>query len=213
MATPIRNAVTRPHVVFVAPSNWPVHFFDRHSLILSSSFSAWIVSGLVLFPVFAGVGPTWHFGVRSRSTAEGNRFGASSFSLRSAILVVVITAFDALDSHWNCRLTTIGRRSGAPRKVTIWFAVGPEVLYLTGGSENPHWTRNIDAHEEVSLEIGGHRLFGRAHVVRDSSTAVQIRQCFVDRYWLARVARWFGGYTRSVAVEVVVDRAEWNSSP
>ena len=153
------------------------------------------------------------FGVRMRSISEVNRSRASSFRQHSAIFTVVITDFDTLGPHWNCRLTTLGRRSGEPRKVTIWFAVGPDVIYLTGGSENPHWTRNIAAHEEVSLEIGRHQLFGRARVVRDPSAAGQIRQCFVDRYWLARAARWFGGYTRSIAVEVVVDRAEWNSSP
>ena len=42
--------------------------------------------------------------------------------------------------------------------------------------------------------------------------AEEIRNRFVDRYILARMARPFGGYTRSVAVEVVVEALESNSN-
>ncbi|HTY18602.1 MAG TPA: nitroreductase family deazaflavin-dependent oxidoreductase [Myxococcota bacterium] len=109
-----------------------------------------------------------------------------------------------LGRHWNCRLTTVGRRSGEPRTVTIWFAPGPDCIYLTGGPEGPQWSRNARAQPEVQLQIGSTRLRGRARVVDDESEAAAIRRRFTERYLLARLSRWFGGYSRSVAV--VVDR-------
>jgi deazaflavin-dependent oxidoreductase (nitroreductase family) len=107
-----------------------------------------------------------------------------------------------LARHWNCRLTTVGRSSGQPRTVTIWFALGADCIYLTGGPEGPNWSRNARAHPDVELQIGGTRLRGRARVVDDESEAAAIRRRFTERYLLARLSRLFGGYTRSVAVVV-----------
>ena len=104
--------------------------------------------------------------------------------------------------HWNCLLTTRGRKSGQPRSVTIWFALGPDCIYLTGGPEGPSWSRNARAHPDVELQIGGTRLRGRARVVENEGEAAAIRRRFTERYLLARLSRLFGGYTRSVAVVV-----------
>jgi deazaflavin-dependent oxidoreductase (nitroreductase family) len=110
-----------------------------------------------------------------------------------------------LDRHWNCRITTRGRRSGQPRTATIWFVFEDGTLFLTGGKEVPQWCRNLRANGDVSVEIAGTRLEGRARVVDDSAEGQEIRDRFVRKYWLARVARWFGGYTRSVPVVVEID--------
>ena len=122
-------------------------------------------------------------------------------------------SLEVLERYWNCHLPARGRVSGEPRRVTIWFALGPGRVYLTGGAEHPHWCRNLAAHEEVSLEIGPHRLSGRARLVREGPEAEKIRARVVERYMLARVARPFGAYTRSIAVEVVVEATESNSNP
>lgn len=108
----------------------------------------------------------------------------------------------SLERHWNCRLTVRGRRSGAPRTVTIWFALGPDCVYLTGGPEEPQWCRNARANPDVVVQIGSTRLRGRARVVDDPAQARAIRERFVRRYLLARASRLFGGYTRSVPVVV-----------
>lgn len=109
-----------------------------------------------------------------------------------------------LERHWNCRLTTLGRKTGLPRRVTIWFALGSGTVYLTGSKSVPQWCRNIRANGEVTLEIGGEKLEGRARVVDDPEQARAIRQRFVDRYWLARLSRPFGGYSDSVPVVVEI---------
>ena len=109
-----------------------------------------------------------------------------------------------LERYWNCRLTTRGRRTGEPRTVTIWFALGPGRVYLTGGASHPHWCKNLGAEPEVSVRIGGECLVGRARVVEAPDESEAIRQRFVDRYLLARLARPFGGYTDSIPVVIDV---------
>ena len=111
----------------------------------------------------------------------------------------------SLESHWNCRLTTMGRNSGQPRQVTIWFALGQDRVYLTGGASEPHWCRNVRTNAAVELRIGDRRLSGTARIVDGPEAAAAIRQRFVDRYLLARLSRPFGGYTDSTAVLVELD--------
>jgi deazaflavin-dependent oxidoreductase (nitroreductase family) len=112
----------------------------------------------------------------------------------------------SLERHWNCQLTVRGRKSGEPRSVTIWFALGPGTVYLTGSKGEPQWCRNIRACGEVELRIGSETLKGRARVIDDAAEGEAIRQRFVDRYWLARLSRPFGGYT--VSVPVVIEIAD-----
>ena len=119
----------------------------------------------------------------------------------------VASSADRLDRHWNCRLTTRGRRSGQPRTVTIWFVAETDRILLAGGADGPQWSRNLRAEPAVELRIGRETLRGRARVVEDPAEGDAIRDRFVDKYLLARIARWFGGYTRSVPVVVELEAA------
>ena len=111
----------------------------------------------------------------------------------------------ALNRKWHCRLTTVGRKSGHPRTVTLWFVLDGATAYLTGAKAPPHWCRNLRAHAAVTLEIAGRTLHGQAHVVEDPAEAGAVRQRFLDKYLLARLSRPFGGYTNSVAVVVRIE--------
>jgi len=73
----------------------------------------------------------------------------------------------AVDRAWNCRLITVGRKSGEPRRVTIWFALDGDEVVLAGGPDGPHWYRNLKACEDVELQVGRYRLHGlnETHVV------------------------------------------------
>lgn len=115
--------------------------------------------------------------------------------------------FSALDRHWNCKLTARGRKSGEPRTVTIWFALGDGKVFLTGGSKESNWVKNLRANPDATVQIGTARLRGRARVVEDPAEAEAVRQRFVRRYLMARIARMLGsGYTDSTAV--VIDQLE-----
>lgn len=107
-----------------------------------------------------------------------------------------------LNRRWNCHLTTTGRKSGKPRSVTIWFVLEEDTLFLTGGAKEPQWCRNLRACGEARVVIGAVEWMGVAEVIEDAGCARRIRQKFVGKYWLARIARPFGGYTRSVPVRV-----------
>ncbi len=115
--------------------------------------------------------------------------------------------FASLERHWNCKLTARGRKSGEPRTVTIWFALGDGKVFLTGGAKKSNWVKNLRANPDAVVQIGNTRLRGRARVVEDPAEAESVRQRFVRRYLLARLARLVGsGYTDSIPV--VIDQLE-----
>jgi deazaflavin-dependent oxidoreductase (nitroreductase family) len=73
-------------------------------------------------------------------------------------------------ARWASRplvyLTTVGRRTGRPHRIEIWFAVEDRSIYLlSGGRERSDWVRNALANPRVSIDIGGERLAGVARVL------------------------------------------------
>ena len=54
-----------------------------------------------------------------------------------------------------CILETVGRASGEPRRIEIWFATdGTTVWLLSGGGERADWVRNLLARPEAHVRIG-----------------------------------------------------------
>jgi deazaflavin-dependent oxidoreductase (nitroreductase family) len=110
---------------------------------------------------------------------------------------------DALDRRSTLRLTTTGRRSGQPRRITIWFACDGGKIYLAGGRKVPHWSRNIRKNPGVEIEIGGVRFKGKARVLEEKAEADHVRGLIFKKYFLAKLSSYFGGYARAVPVEIV----------
>ncbi len=67
-------------------------------------------------------------------------------------------------------LTTVGRRSGEPRMVELWFGLdGSTIYFLAGGGEMTHWVQNALANREVRLRMAGRGYMGRARVPEPGS--------------------------------------------
>jgi deazaflavin-dependent oxidoreductase (nitroreductase family) len=83
-----------------------------------------------------------------------------------------------LDAHADvdcCDIVTTGRRSGRPHEIEIWFGVQDGVMYLISGhGPGADWYRNMLAHPEVVVKLGGETRVGHARDVTDS---VERRRC------------------------------------
>ena len=63
-------------------------------------------------------------------------------------------------------LTTIGRRSGLPRQIEIWFTRHADRHYLVAEHGlKAHWVRNLLAEPAVRVRVGRRSFRGRARVV------------------------------------------------
>ena len=81
-------------------------------------------------------------------------------------------------------LTTIGRRSGTPHRIEIWFAVENGVMYLlSGGRDHADWVRNLQANPDVLVELGSERFTGVAQVLQADTPADRLaRELLVTKY-------------------------------
>ncbi|HEV2767102.1 MAG TPA: nitroreductase family deazaflavin-dependent oxidoreductase [Acidimicrobiales bacterium] len=83
-----------------------------------------------------------------------------------------------------CYLTTVGRRSGTPHTIEIWFAPsGPTLYLLAGGRHRADWVRNLVASPAVRVRVGEADLSGRGRVVpAGSDEDARARQLLLARY-------------------------------
>lgn len=98
-----------------------------------------------------------------------------------------------IENKSTVRLTTIGRTSGLPRTVTVWFLHDAGRLYVQSGKQGQtDWYRNLLKNSEVTLDFDGLVLRGRAVAVDDPAEVAHVHQGFRSKYLTARVTSWFG---------------------
>jgi deazaflavin-dependent oxidoreductase (nitroreductase family) len=96
-------------------------------------------------------------------------------------------AAPALDQWVNepfAYLTTVGRHTGAPHRIEIWFALEDGTLYLlSGGRDRSDWVRNLHANPKVSVELGTTTRTGVAQVLApDTPEDRRARELLVQKY-------------------------------
>lgn len=63
-------------------------------------------------------------------------------------------------------LTTIGRQTGRPHRIEIWFGEHDGRMYvLAGGGERSDWVRNLQANPQVTVELGDETHPGAARAI------------------------------------------------
>ena len=83
-----------------------------------------------------------------------------------------------------CYLTTVGRVTGRPHRIEIWFAWHGDTVYmLSGGGDRSDWVRNLIAEPEVQLEVGGRKRTTRARPVEAGTPEDALaRRLLVQKY-------------------------------
>ncbi len=81
-------------------------------------------------------------------------------------------------------LTTIGRRTGRPHRIEIWFGENDGRMYmLAGGGERSDWVRNLQANPQVMVELGDETRAGTARILQEGTAEDQrARDLLVVKY-------------------------------
>jgi deazaflavin-dependent oxidoreductase (nitroreductase family) len=73
---------------------------------------------------------------------------------------------DVFQRHRVLYLTTVGRKSGQPREIEIWFVTYQGRFYLLAEhGHNAQWVRNIQANPEVSIRIKQRQFPARGRIL------------------------------------------------
>lgn len=105
-------------------------------------------------------------------------------------------------------LTTIGRRTGRPHTVELWFAVAQGILYLSHEGRYTDWMKNILNKDRVTFTIRGLDWEGTARIVRGGDAFETGKYALYRKYYGdARkevIDDWF---SESTVIEILVDTA------
>ncbi len=80
-------------------------------------------------------------------------------------------------------ITTVGRRSGRPRRTIVWLSTDGRRLFIrSGGGLGRHWPRNLLAQAEGVLHVGGREVPFKARHLTDVGDAREVSQLVRAKY-------------------------------
>jgi deazaflavin-dependent oxidoreductase (nitroreductase family) len=115
----------------------------------------------------------------------------------------------ALNRESLVQLTVIGRKSGKPHTVKIWFAtdVSKGKVYVTSArGSDAQWVKNLRKTPQVTLQIGNTSFKGSATWREDDGVQTEVLPLFLHKYFLARVFKWIGWYKTIFAFEITPEK-------
>lgn len=66
-------------------------------------------------------------------------------------------------------LTTIGRKTGIPREIEIWFTqLGGRYYLIAERRKQTHWVQNMLHHPRISFRVAGRNFHGTGRVVDET---------------------------------------------
>src|SRR5436190_10197056 len=94
-----------------------------------------------------------------------------------------MSAWSEFADEQYCYLTTVGRVSGRPHRIEIWFAIDGDALYmLSGGGERSDWVKNLRRNPAVCVEVGSGSFHGRARIVSHAAEDERARGLVHGKY-------------------------------
>ena len=85
-----------------------------------------------------------------------------------------------------CYLETIGRITGQPHQIEMWYAVAPagdRLFLMSGGRDRSDWVKNLRHDPRVRVRIDGVWYRGQAAVVEGGPDDLPARQALVAKYY------------------------------
>ena len=97
-----------------------------------------------------------------------------------------MTPTEVLGDHSQdecCDVTTVGRSSGRPHRVEIWFGVIDDTMYLVSGNgDGADWYRNAEANPAVTVDLSGHTFTAVARRVTDPDERRRVGDVMAAKY-------------------------------
>ena len=88
-----------------------------------------------------------------------------------------------LDREEFCYVTTVGRRTGKPHTIEIWFAARDATLYiLAGNGDRADFVQNLVADPSAVVKIGEHAYRGAGRIVTEPDEMATARELIPIKY-------------------------------
>lgn len=86
-------------------------------------------------------------------------------------------------SRLVCRLVTVGRLTGTPHDIEMWFGVsGSAIYFISGNGPGADWYRNLLAEPQVEIRFDADTRLGIAHDVVEPPERRLVGKVMGDKY-------------------------------
>jgi deazaflavin-dependent oxidoreductase (nitroreductase family) len=103
-----------------------------------------------------------------------------------------------------CYLTTVGRVSGRPHEIEIWFGIQNNTVYLLAGNAKSDWVKNLRKNSAVHIRIGKQTFSGTARLVQEQEEDRTARHLIAEKYHEWEEGRTLSQWART-ATPVAID--------
>jgi deazaflavin-dependent oxidoreductase (nitroreductase family) len=111
--------------------------------------------------------------------------------------------FQTLNREKLVLLTVLGRKSGKPHTVKIWFAAENGKVFVTSArGKDAQWVKNLRKNPTVTVQIRETTFQGTAVWREDDKVRTEVIPLFLRKYFLAKVFKWIGWYSVIFAFEI-----------
>ena len=111
----------------------------------------------------------------------------------------------SLKDQEYCYLTTIGRVTGNPHEIEIWFGAENTSLYLlSGGMDKSDWVKNLLKDSTVKIRIVEHTFTGIARLIEGEKEETTARYLLAEKYQEWESGRTLSEWART-ALPVAID--------
>jgi hypothetical protein len=117
--------------------------------------------------------------------------GCAVAAVTASDATLVTERLRAVSHQKECRVTTMGRRSGNPHTVTTWFVVEGDTIYLGTLDVTRDWVRNARAKGQVTIDFGTLAVTGTFADVTDPEVDARVHEELKRKYWIAWLGSWF----------------------
>jgi deazaflavin-dependent oxidoreductase (nitroreductase family) len=116
-----------------------------------------------------------------------------------------MAVFERLADEDFAYLTTIGRKTGKPHRIEIWFAVdGRRLFLLSGGGDSADWVKNIRRNARVRIRVGSRTVASRARIARAGTEDQRARELLDAKYMDWKPGKKLSSWARG-ATPVAID--------
>lgn len=115
--------------------------------------------------------------------------------------------FQKLNRERLVLLTVVGRKSGKPHTVKIWFTAENGKVFVTSArGMDAQWVKNLRKTPAVTVKIGEMTFQGTAVWREDDKVRTEVIPLFLRKYFLAKVFKWIGWYSVIFAFEITPEK-------
>jgi deazaflavin-dependent oxidoreductase (nitroreductase family) len=98
--------------------------------------------------------------------------------------IPALTTLKRFAHRQTLTLTHYGRKTGKPHKVTIWFIVSGDRVFLATANRNRQWVRNVQKTPRVKLTIANETFDVNARFITDRAEHERVLTLVRQKYWM-----------------------------